>query len=61
MSMRVIDDKLEIRFTRTEKAIGVLRDLDVPLSAVREGEVVPNGLSAPTGLRMPGFAVPRSR
>ena len=61
MSMRVTDDKLELRFTRTEKALGVLRDVDVPLSAVRAVEVVPNGLSAPTGLRAPGYALPWSR
>lgn len=59
--MRVTDDKLEIRFTRTEKLLGLLRDLDAPFSAVREVEVVPNGLTATTGLRAPGYAMPWSR
>ena len=61
MALRMRDDWLEIRFTRTEKALGLLGDVDVPLSAVRQVEVVPNGLSAPTGVRLPGYALPWSR
>jgi len=61
MSMRVTVDRLELRFTRTEKLLGLLRDLDVPLSAVRQVEIVPNGLTATTGLRAPGYALPWSR
>jgi len=61
MSIRVTDDRLELRFTRTEKALGLLRDVDVPLSAVRDVEVVPNGLAATKGLRAPGYSWPGSR
>jgi hypothetical protein len=55
------DDELQVRFSRSEKALGLLRDVDVPLSAVRDVEVVPDGLAATTGLRAPGYAWPGSR
>jgi len=61
MSIRVTGDKLEVRFTRTERVLGFLRDVVVPLSAVRDVEVVPNGLAATRGLRAPGYALPGSR
>ena len=61
MSIRVTDDKLEVRFTRTERAVGILRDVVVPLSAVRDVEVVPSGLAATRGLRAPGYAWPGRR
>jgi hypothetical protein len=56
MSMRVTDDRLEIRLIPTEKVLGLLRDVDAPLSAVGDVEVVPNGLTATTGLRAPGYS-----
>ena len=61
MSMRVTDDRLEIRFTRSEKALGLLRDVDVPVAAVRDVEVVRNGLAATSGMRAPGYSWPGSR
>jgi hypothetical protein len=61
VAIRVTDARLEVRFTRTEKALGLLRDVDVPLSAVRDVDVVPNGLAATRGLRAPGYSWPGSR
>ena len=61
MTLRMTDDRLQIRFAPTEKALGLLRDVDVPFSAVRDVEVVPNGLAATTGVRAPGYAWPWSR
>lgn len=52
---------LEVRLTRLEKVAGLLRDVDVPLSAVRAVEVVPDGLAATRGLRAPGLALPGRR
>jgi len=52
---------LSLRLTRGEKIAGLLRDVEVPLSAVRDVEVVPSGLSATTGLRAPGLGLPGLR
>jgi len=40
---------------------GLLRDQHLPLTAVTDAEVVPNGLAAVRGLRAPGFGVPGDR
>jgi hypothetical protein len=52
---------LRITPTRAEKVLGLLRDLEVPLSAVRSAEVVPDGLAAVRGLRAPGLGLPGVR
>ena len=52
---------LRISLTRAEKVLGLLRDLEVPLSAVRSAEVVPEGLTTVRGLRAPGFGLPTRR
>jgi hypothetical protein len=52
---------LSVTFTRTEKVAGLLRDLQVPLSAVRSVEVVPDGITATRGLRAPGLGLPGIR
>ena len=52
---------LRITLTRAEKVLGLLRDLEVPLSAVRSAEVVPDGLAAVRGLRAPGLGLPGVR
>ncbi|MGY1704902.1 hypothetical protein ACI79C_10030 [Geodermatophilus sp. SYSU D00697] len=52
---------LRITLTATEKALGLLRDLEVPRSSVRSVEVVPDGLTAPRGLRAPGLGLPGVR
>jgi len=60
-TLQIDDDVLRIRFTRGEKALGILRDVDLPLSHVSAVDVVADGLSAATGLRAPGYALPWRR
>jgi hypothetical protein len=57
-TLRVLDDTLTISFTTAEKVAGLVRDQQIPLTAVRAAEVVPDGLEAARGLRAPGFALP---
>jgi len=52
---------LTVSLSRTERILGLLRDLEVPLSAVRAVEVVPDGPAATRGLRAPGLALPGAR
>lgn len=60
-TIAISNDTLQVRLTRWEKVAGLLRDVDVPLSAVRAAEVVPDGLAASRGLRAPGLALPGRR
>lgn len=41
-----------MRFSRPEKALGLVRDLDVPLASVTETAVVPDGRSLVRGWRV---------
>ncbi|MGR6965427.1 hypothetical protein ACU610_13265 [Geodermatophilus sp. URMC 61] len=50
-----------VSLSRTERLLGLLRDLEVPLSAVQGVDVVPDGLAATRGLRAPGLALPGVR
>jgi hypothetical protein len=50
-----------VRFTTAEKIAGLLRDLELPRSAVRSAEVVPEPLDGIRGLRAPGLALPGVR
>ena len=52
---------LTVRLTRGEKIAGLLRDVEVPRSAVRDAEVVPDPLHGMRGLRAPGLALPGVR
>jgi hypothetical protein len=52
---------LTVHFTRAEKILGLLRDVELPRSAVRAVEVVPEPLAAMRGLRAPGLALPGLR
>ena len=52
---------LSVTLTRSEKLLGLLRDLEVPRSAVASVEVVPDGLTATRGLRAPGLGLPGIR
>ncbi len=52
---------LSLRLTPGEKIAGLLRDVEVPLSAVRDVEFVPDAIAATRGLRAPGLALPRVR
>ncbi|MGY1734352.1 hypothetical protein ACI798_22845 [Geodermatophilus sp. SYSU D01045] len=59
--MTTTSQTLRITLTPAEKVLGLLRDLEVPLSAVRSAEVVPDGLAAAHGLRAPGLGLPGVR
>jgi hypothetical protein len=52
---------LRVRLSRAEKVFGLLRDLEVPRSAVTTVEAVPSGLEAVRGLRAPGLGLPGLR
>jgi hypothetical protein len=52
---------LHVHFTPAEKIAGLLRDLEVPVTAVRSVEVVPDGLGAAKGIRAPGLGIPGLR
>jgi hypothetical protein len=52
---------LRVSLTRAERVLGLLRDLEVPLDAVRSVDVVPDGLAAARGLRAPGLGLPGRR
>ena len=52
---------LTVRFTPGEKIAGLLRDVELPRSAVRGAEVVPDPMTGMRGLRAPGLALPGVR
>ncbi len=59
--LRLTPTTLSLRLRRGEKIAGLLRDLDVPLTAVRGAEVVAEPLRGVRGLRAPGLALPGRR
>ncbi len=54
-------ETLTVTLSRSERVLGLLRDLEVPRSAVQSVEVVPDGIAATRGLRAPGLGVPGIR
>ena len=60
-TLHVTDANLTVRLTRGEKITGLLRDVEVPRSAVRSVEVVTDALGAARGLRAPGLGLPGVR
>jgi hypothetical protein len=60
-TLQLTDATLTVRLTRSEKIAGLLRDVEVPRSAVRSVDVVADPLPAVRGLRAPGLALPGSR
>ncbi|TYP82886.1 hypothetical protein [Blastococcus xanthinilyticus] len=52
---------LTVRLTRGEKIAGLLHDVSVPRSSIREVDVVRDGPGAPRGLRAPGLGLPGLR
>jgi hypothetical protein len=57
----LLDDAVQLRFRTWEKVAGLIRDHEVPLSAITWAEVVSDGLAATRGLRAPGLGVPGYR
>jgi hypothetical protein len=51
-------DRLSVRFTRTEKILGLVRDQSIPLTSVTSARVEQVGLHAVRGLRAPGLGLP---
>jgi hypothetical protein len=60
-SLHVRPPVLSVRLSRAEKIAGLLRDVDVPLSAVRGVEVVDDAVGAARGVRAPGLGLPGRR
>ena len=60
-TLQLTETTLSVRLTRAEKILGLLRDLSVPRSAVRDVEVVADGLAAARGVRAPGLGLPGVR
>ena len=52
---------LSVHFTLGERLGGLVRDVDVPVSAITDLVVEPDGLSAARGIRAPGLAIPGVR
>jgi hypothetical protein len=60
-TMRVEGDTLVVRFTTTEKILGLVRDQRIPASAIGAVATVDDGLAAARGLRAPGLGLPGIR
>jgi hypothetical protein len=59
--LQLTDTTLTLRLTRFEKIAGLLRDVEVPRSAVHDVEVAADPMEAVRGLRAPGLALPGVR
>ena len=57
-SISVAEDALAVTLTFREKLAAAHRDVSVPLAAVRRVQVEPDALTAVSGLRAPGLAIP---
>lgn len=60
-TMTISETTVHLRFRPWEKVAGLIRDLDVPVSAISSVEVVEDGLAATRGLRAPGLGLPGYR
>jgi hypothetical protein len=60
-AVRTTPTTVTVRLTRGEKLAGLRGDLEVPLDAVRDVEVVDEPLREVRGLRSPGLALPGVR
>jgi hypothetical protein len=60
-TLQLTPTTLTVRFTLGEKVAGLLRDVEVPRSAVRSAEVVADPVHEIRGLRAPGLALPGIR
>jgi hypothetical protein len=60
-TMTISGTTVRLRFRAWEKVAGLIRDHEVPVSAITSVEVVGNGLAAARGLRAPGLGLPGLR
>jgi hypothetical protein len=60
-TLQLTPSTLAVRLTPGERIAGLLRDVEVPLAAVRSAEVVTEPLTDLRGLRAPGLALPGIR
>ena len=60
-TISVTDNVLQVRFTRLEKVLGLVRDHSFPVSAVSDARVETDGLAAARGIRAPGLGIPGRR
>ena len=60
-ALDITDDQIHVRFTGTEKVLGLVRDRSFPRDAVESVEVVDDGVGATRGIRAPGLGIPRVR
>jgi hypothetical protein len=60
-TLQLTPSELTVTLTRAEKILGLLRDVQVPLSAVRSVEVADDALQAAHGVRAPGLGLPGVR
>ncbi|MGY1718971.1 hypothetical protein ACI8AG_07985 [Blastococcus sp. SYSU DS0552] len=60
-TLQLTPSTVAVRLTLGEKIAGLLRDVEVPRSAVGSAEVVADALPATRGLRAPGLALPGAR
>jgi hypothetical protein len=60
-TIHLTDDQLQLRFTTTEKVLGLVKDHDFPRSAIASARVEQDGLRATQGMRAPGLGLPGLR
>ena len=60
-TVEITQGTVQLRFSLVEKVLGLVRNQDVPLSAVTTARVEPHGLGAVRGLRAPGLGLPGLR
>ncbi|MGY1723547.1 hypothetical protein [Blastococcus sp. SYSU DS0533] len=60
-TLQLTPETLSVHLTPGEKLAGLLRDVEVPRSAISQVEVVTDAVPAARGLRAPGLALPGVR
>src|SRR3954462_5540391 len=60
-TLQLTPTHLTVRFTPAEKIGGLVRDVELPRTAVRSAELVTGPLGQGRGLRAPGLALPGVR
>lgn len=57
-TIHVSGESLDVRFTGSEKVLGLVRDRSFPLSAITAVETISDAMGAVRGLRAPGLGLP---